>query len=147
MIFNKQIGVINKFEANFFSLLKRTFDTYGFEIEEDIRDNQLYDKGIDGTGERITNKITGRSVYARFTIKLKSEKNQPTDRITLKDTGSFHRSIKLTAFSDHFEISSTDSKAPDLIETYGEDILKPTTDNMRNFIENNVIPDLKKFFR
>lgn len=59
-------------------------------VETSNKNEQLY-QGIDAKGVRLDSK--GGS-YSPFTILLKQRKGQPTNRVTLKDTGAFYRSIK-----------------------------------------------------
>lgn len=54
-----------------------------------IRFNQLY-KGIDGTGKRL-DEIGGG--YSFFTVQDKLLRGQPTDRVTLFQTGEYYDSI------------------------------------------------------
>jgi len=61
--------------------------------------------------------------YTPFTVFLKEEKGQPTDRVTLNDTGEFYSSMFLQPFGDEFEVQATDSKTTSLREKYGIDIL------------------------
>ena len=54
-------------------------------VEEKERE-RIFD-GKTFTGEDIT------PSYKPYTVMVKEQKGQPTDRVTLKDTGDFHRSI------------------------------------------------------
>jgi hypothetical protein len=87
--------------------IKQYIESYNFdgivnnsvlEFETDFTDalkNQL-SKGIDGDGTEIrTYAAKGNRVYADFTVEQKFEKNQPADRVTLKDTGAFWNSFEL----------------------------------------------------
>ena len=58
-------------------------DTQDFLI--DTLQDQLFTTGEDGDGVSLGN-------YSPITIKIKKRKGQPTDRITLKDTGAFYDS-------------------------------------------------------
>ena len=60
--------------------------------------------------------------YAPATIVRKQKKGQPTDRVTLKDTGSFYSKIFVTIASRNVFISSSDSKTGKLTGKYGERI-------------------------
>ena len=58
-------------------------------------DEQLYIRGVDVHGNKL------RSIYARFgkfyadrTIQIKNEKGQPTDRVTMRDTGAMYKTEK-----------------------------------------------------
>jgi len=82
---------------------------------------QLYQKGENTLGQKM------RSVYARFgnwyssfTINLKQEKRQPTDRVTLKDTGQFYSTFK-TRFDGELKLTANTIKdGEDLQITWGQ---------------------------
>lgn len=79
--------------------------------------NQLFQSGKDGTGKPIVPK------YAAATIKYKRQKGQPVNRVTLRDSGDFHRSFNVRFIDDQIIISANDPKTLALVEKYGEDIL------------------------
>lgn len=67
--------------------------------------------------------------YKPFTIFMKTIKEQPTDRVTLKDTGDFHRGIFVKKQGENLIIDSTDEKSAKLQEKYGENIFGFTAEN------------------
>ena len=72
--------------------------------------------GLRSDGTEIT------PTYKDTTIMIKKKKGQPSDRVTLRDTGSFYRGIKVTVEGDIIETDSSDEKAEKLKEKYGENI-------------------------
>ncbi len=88
-----------------------------------IREDQLFDKGIDGKGVKLRE-------YKPFTVAVKRGQGKPTDRTTLNDTGAFYRGFDLL-FTDQYSIGvfSRDVKTPELIEEYGADIFTFTVEN------------------
>jgi len=136
MLFARQIQFIESLESQLFQTIEQAFRDFGFELEEVIREEQLFNRGEDGR----ENKLLG---YTRSTIRIKISKNQPADRTTLKDNGQFHESITITGLSDRFEVSSNVTHAKYLIRRYGEDILRPNLDSIHIFIEKNVLPNFK----
>ena len=48
--------------------------------------SQLFD-GLDKEGKEIVNEQGGK--YSPTTVRIKQEKGQPTDRVTLRDTGDW----------------------------------------------------------
>lgn len=90
---------------------------------------QLFQKGIDSEGQAIT------PGYAPLTISLKRQKGQPTDRVTLRDTGDFHRSFQISYGSDAFDFFATDPKSQELERKYGSEIFGLTLDNLQETIE------------
>lgn len=63
--------------------------------------------------------------YKKSTKAIKNKKGQPTDRVTLKDTGKFYDSIFLVVIkgSGIYRTNSSDIKSKWLIEKYSENIL------------------------
>lgn len=79
---------------------------------------QLYEYGINSLGISIDT----YAPYSPYTIRVKNEKGQPTDRVTLRDTGDFHKSFEVVVGPVDFYITATDYKTDMLVERYGEKI-------------------------
>ena len=86
-------------------------------------------KGQDRNGKMIT------PGYTPFTISIKRSKGQPTDRVTLQDTGQFHSSFKIRYDSDSFELYANDWKTESLVEKYGNDIFGLQDDAARELAD------------
>ena len=86
-------------------------------IEQLNANNQLLQSGSDGTGLPVTPN------YTTTTIRYKRRKGQPTNRVTLKDTGDFHESITAVFNGSEIELIATDPKTGKLVQKYGKDIL------------------------
>lgn len=67
---------------------------------------------------RYTNNQPISPDYTKFTVDIKRGKGQPTDRVTLKDTGDFYESIYVSAGKDSFYAGATDPKTKALQEKY-----------------------------
>lgn len=95
---------------------------------------QLFDLGIDATGVTLSSIGGG---YSQFTIASKSRKGQPTNRVTLKDTGDYHDSFKVKPLSNgDFEITSNDTiHGESLFDRWGDDIEGLTPNNHEKVIE------------
>ncbi len=110
-------------------------------IEDAITEDQLFEKGIDGLGNRLF-------PYSPVTVGIKRLKGQPSDRTTLRDTGAFHKSIKVKLQRDGLLIDSDPIKEKtDLLEVYGEGILFLTEENFNDFKNNYLRDDLIKNIR
>jgi len=136
MLFKSQIRFVEDFERKFLLHFKETIEKNSFIIKNYVIKKQLYDKGIDGNTKRLKG-------YTRTTIRYKISKGQPSDRTTLKDKGDFYASITIDAYFDRFELSSNVSHTKYLIKRYGQEILKPTVENMNEFMRVHFIPSLK----
>ncbi len=104
---------------------------------------QLYEKGENRKGVELAS----YAPYSRATIAIKREKGQPTGRVTLRDTGDFHRSFFIEYTSDSFEITASDHKTYDLVKEYGEDIFGLTDEHFKDIAEHYVKPELIKLFK
>ncbi len=99
-------------------------------------ESQLFGKGIDSKGNLLP------GPYAPFTIEIKNLKGQPTNRITLRDTGEFHEGFFMKATSFPVEIDSSDSKTSELKSQWGEDIFGLTDESQSEFNEQ-ILDDIQ----
>ena len=56
MLFSKQIKFIDNLEDLIFQELKNVINQFGFVLEENIAEDQLFQKGQDGDGEPLKDK-------------------------------------------------------------------------------------------
>lgn len=105
-----------------------------------IADDQLYRRGINGRGE----KIMDYAPYAARTIENKKRKGQPTTRVTLRDTGDFHKSMHVIFDSEGFYVTSDDEKAKYLVKKYGGEIYRLTDKNFIRIIRSHIRKELVK---
>lgn len=136
-IFDRQIRFIENLESELFKEMENSIKGFGFELEEAITEDQLFNRGVDGNEKKLLG-------YSRTTIRIKIAKGQPVDRTTLKDENNFHPSIQIDAFSDRFEVSSNVTHAKFLLSRYGQDILKVSNKNMKEFMLKHFIPAIKQ---
>ena len=99
---------------------------------------QMY-QGIDSKGIDI------KPAYADSTIKIKRRKRQPTDRVTLFDTGAFYNSLEIIAGQNDAIIRTIISYSVFLVDKYA-DILGLDEESWTKFLENYTIPTIKKNF-
>lgn len=104
---------------------------------------QLYEKGVNALGVEIAS----YEPYSMYTVSIKGMLGQPTDRVTLKDTGDFHDSFYVIYREDEFEITASDDKKQDLVNRYGPEIFGLTPENME-VVRNDIIrPHLEIMLR
>lgn len=113
---------------------------YSDIIIDMVANEQLYEQGINGYGESIAS----YEPYSVNTIRIKLNRGQPADRVTLRDTGSFHQSFRLKTDDEGFYISPTDKKTLSLTDRYGSGILRLTNENVAELIRGYVRPELLK---
>jgi hypothetical protein len=70
-----------------------------------------------------------------LTKQIKAGLGQPTNRVTLKDTGDFHDSFFARFVGKNIAIGATDEKAEKLEDRYGKAIYGLTDDNLQEVID------------
>ena len=94
--------------------------------------NQLYDKGEDSTGERLSD-IGGD--YSPVTMEISKAKGRPkksSSDINLYDTGDFYKSFTVTPFIGGFEIDADPIKEEtNLFKEWGVDIVGLNEENLQ----------------
>lgn len=93
----------------------------------ELQREQLY-QGVKADGEAIV------PPYSSSTIGRKKKKGQPSDRVTLKDTGSFYSGINIEVSGDKVQIESSDSKDADLTKKYGKNVLGLGPDKRSEYV-------------
>ena len=94
--------------------------------------------GLKSNGSLITPQ------YSPFTVEEKRRKGQPSDRVTLRDTGAFQKAIKVHADSDSINFDSTDSKTEKLVSKYSSDIFGLNQDNTEDYVNELLYPKIVK---
>ena len=119
---NEMINFFENIDDVLFNITQEK-ETQDFLI--DVLQDQLFTTGEDGKGLSLGD-------YSPVTIQIKRAKGQPTDRITLKDTGDFYKSYMIEAFRGGFVVEADGQKSPsdNLFVTYGDDILLPNDETL-----------------
>jgi len=109
-------------------------------IERLNTDEQMFKQGERADGAAIT------PPYTAFTKAIKQQKGQPTNRVTLRDTGNFHKSVSVQWQATAFKIVASDQKTPDLVRKYSPQILGLSDDSLTRL---NVLlrPKIQNAFR
>ena len=137
-IFSKQIEFLRKTKDELlFSSLQEVFGQFDFVVKDFIVNKQLFREGIDGKGTKL-------EAYKRSTIRIKLTKQQPVNRTTLHDSERFVDSIVIDSFTDRFEVKSDVIYDKYIIEKYGIDVLRPTSENLEEFLINFYLPAIKE---
>jgi hypothetical protein len=93
-------------------------------------EEQLYRRGQDSEGFELM------PSYTPFTVQIKRSKGQPTDRVTLLDTGQFHASFYVIWQDTEFEIYAKDVLTPKLAGKYGPEIFGLDDNSQQDLIDN-----------
>lgn len=95
--------------------------------------SQLFELGEDSQG-RTLESIGGE--YSPFTVQEKQRKGQPTDRITLKDTGAFYLTFDVKPFKGGFVIEANTIKDNDDLEKrWGDEIIGLNDENLNLVVD------------
>lgn len=93
----------------------------------ELNQEQLYEQGEDSRGQKL-------EPYTFATVAIKRRKGQRSDRTTLKDTGAFYKSFKITITSGGFILDADGQKEEtNLFDRYGVDILGLNSINMYQY--------------
>lgn len=136
-VIREVVNTVRSIEHAINPTIQDVFTRFDNLIKEIQTDDQLFDKGIKSTGLSIT------PSYAVSTIQRKIKKNQPFDRVTLRDTGLYYESIEVDAQDDQLIISTNLFYAKFLRDRYGDDVLGLTAENLKELLDQLVIPKLK----
>lgn len=105
-----------------------------------VVDDQLFRRGVNGKDI----KIWSYAPYAERTIQIKQKKGQPTTRVTLRDTGDFHKSVRLVQDAGGFYLTSEDKKVEHLRKKYGDEIFRLTNKNLGRILDAHIRRELIK---
>ena len=114
---------------DYYKELINILESLAFDIADTNADQMFAGLRADDT------EIGDEHPYKPFTIAIKKEKGQPTDRVTLKDTGEFHRSIFVKFEGDKIIIDSDNDLRDKLVEKYGATIFGLTKQNKQALIK------------
>ena len=110
-------------------------------------EGQLFDKGINSLGVKLSD-IGG--LYSPVTIELSKAKGRPkksASSINLFDTGDYYKSFKIVLFNDSFDIVSDPIKDDsNLFDDWGKEIEGLTEENLQKVIDairSKIIPIIR----
>ena len=86
------------------------------------RQVQLYEQGVDVDGKKMQSyKAQGSNVYSNYTIMLKEEKGQVTDRVTMRDTGKLYSTFNTKVVKGELILmADTIKEGDDLQDSFGQ---------------------------
>ena len=140
----KKIKALEEFAENIEATILEIVAEHEENITAYVTESQLYMEGVRGSDGV---EIASYDPYHYTTIERKIEKGQPTDRVTLKDTGDFHKSFKVTVDSEKFAVTAEDWKTDILTWRYGAGILALSDESLHSFKEAFLKPELIKSLR
>lgn len=137
-VFSEAKRRITELRDSFNSLLKKAFEEQKQLIIKYNAEDQMYKLGEDSKGSVI------RPAYRPATIRLKKAKGQPTNRVTLKDTGRFHKTLTVTPYDNYVEVESNVEYAKYLFKKYGDDVLGVQEELLKDFVKLYVVPKIQE---
>ena len=135
----KRVVIFNEGLVSGMYIQRIIMDNEAYIVDLNAQD-QLYEEGINRLGVSIMD----YAPYRPLTIAIKEQKGQPTNRVTLRDTGDFESSFYLEVNDKQFEVKASDWKTEALIKKYGRQILGLTDENISSLIWDYIYPDLMK---
>jgi len=129
--------------------IEKAFSTSIVKNETLKLNREQLNEGKGAKGQQLrTDKSIYPNVYTPFTIAVKQKKGQPFNKVTLKDTGKFHSSLKVEPFPGHAAITG-DTAKPDGDMEENIDVssaLGIMPDNMQELIMS-VVPQMQREIR
>jgi hypothetical protein len=100
------------------------------------RNVQLYEQGVGVDGRSLRSPFArGRDVYSRETMRIKEEKGQPTDRVTLRDKGAFYQTFNTKLMNGELYLTANTIKdREDLQDKFGQ-VVGLTTESKNELIK------------
>lgn len=141
-IISRQIRNLKRFDPD--RIIVSILDARREDIARYVSEIQLFMEGQRGQDGKA---IDSYDSYSPVTIAIKRQKGQPTDRVTLRDTGDFHRSITAKVTGGTMEIVADDWKADKLMDRYGDGILNLSDEHLESIKRAILLPALKMEFR
>jgi hypothetical protein len=126
---------------------------WGAELENIVETNkdalaelqaEQWYEGKDSEGQPIT--LDGRG-YSKKTFEIKTAKGQPTDRVTLTDTGALAASLQADVNNQTFTLKGNTSYEAELIERTGEQVYGLDEEKRLQFGVNVTLPSIKMIFK
>ena len=105
---------------------------------EDLQRKQ-FDSGKDATGKQ-------RKPYAASTQRYKRKKGQPTNRVTLKDSGDSYKSVKVKADIKGIEIDVPTTQFEYMVKKYGDDTIGIEPQALKQYFEQTVLTQIRNEF-
>ncbi len=142
------MGTVSRFNAKLLELknsinksIQISINTNKAVLIEQQTDGQ-FDKGQDSQGIQFVPK------YAFSTKVAKRKKGQPTDRVTLRDTGKLYGNIDIQAQTTQAIITANVEYFKYLITHYDKNtILGIQTEAMKDFLKEFTLPEIEKNFK
>jgi len=138
MIVDDKIRALREFEATVNAQIRMAIATRETEIANLNAQVQLFEMGVDSSGREIASYLP----YRPLTVQIKQSKGQPTNRVTLRDTGDFHASFFVIAEDDEFYIVADDWKIAEIEYKYGRQIFGLTPLHMAKVAHEYLYPEL-----
>lgn len=105
---------------------------------EDLQRKQ-FDSGKDSKGKQ-------RKPYAASTQRYKRKKGQPTDRVTLKDSGDSYKSVKVNADQKGITIDVPTKQMEFMVKKYGDDTIGIEPQALREYFEQTILTEIRNEF-
>lgn len=136
-IFDREIQVIRDSKNVIIPTLIDVIRKFDFVILDYNTNQQLDKKGEDSKGNKLG---TYSNSYARIRVK----KGLQVKHVDTHFTGKFHATLQVITQNDQLKIVSNVDYADEIIEKYGEEVLGVQREYLEEFMENFILPELKR---
>ena len=140
MIIDNKIRALQDFERTMNQQVRMAVAIHETEIAHLNAQVQLFEKGVDSAGREIASYLP----YRPLTVQIKQSKGQPTNRVTLRDTGDFHAGFFVLASDAEFYILSDDWKVAEIEYKYGKQVFGLTPEHMTKVSHEYILPLLQQ---
>lgn len=133
---------------NIYSLLDEIFKNNRVQQEVIRLNHEQLQSGIDANN-KIIHTIGGHP-YRAYTVRIKQAKGQPTNVVTLYDTGEFHKTFGVKIISSGYEITANFQKEDGSILdnfTNDFDFLGLTDESLAELVYETILPRLTKLLK
>ena len=144
-MFNSFEEIKNHFkEPDIFKMLDAIFKMKDIQNKAIILNLAQLERGEDANGKII--KTIGGSPYRPYTISVKKSKGQPTNIVTLEDTGAFYKTFKMKGYEITANYDKPDGSILDNF-TSDFDFTGLTDTSLFELVMESIYPELSKMLR
>jgi hypothetical protein len=131
--------------VNFIEMLDEIMKQSVVQNEIIRLNHEQLESGIDANDKTI--KTIGGSPYRPFTVVRKKLKNQPTNRVTLKDTGAFYNTFRVRTTKEGYKVlADFEKKTGSILDNFASDFdfLGLTPESLAELVYETILPRLER---
>ena len=148
MKFNSFQDLKKIFQWDLFKLLDKVFKESTVQGEMIEFNQDQLQAGQDALGQKIN--TIGGAPYRPYTVIVKKAAGQPTDKVTLFDTGKFYKTFKVRLVQDGYEIIADFKKdSDDIRDNFSSqfDFMGLDNESLTELVRETIFPKLAQLLR